>query len=134
MKVNVALILVLASLAVVATLAADCNGNGHRFSDTNQCECYQCYSGSQCEQVIPSCTIQVISGNPEVYAHYWDQVNATTSEATTVTPCNYRTTYQSGSTLIPPKPQPGSKSNSKSLFLFYSFNRSTDSCLRLFGS
>ena len=44
-----------------------CNGKGLVFSDTGLCNCFQCYTGSNCTTFTKDCQIIDEGGNPVVY-------------------------------------------------------------------
>ena len=48
-------------------MMVDCSGNGLRYSDTNVCECFICFSDANCATFDENCTIGDGPGNPLVF-------------------------------------------------------------------
>eukprot|EP01102_Stenamoeba_stenopodia_P001854 TRINITY_DN11679_c0_g1_i1.p1 TRINITY_DN11679_c0_g1~~TRINITY_DN11679_c0_g1_i1.p1 ORF type:complete len:415 (-),score=80.31 TRINITY_DN11679_c0_g1_i1:38-1282(-) len=101
-------LLVLVCLAVIVTLqvalarsvppSQECNGVGRIYPDTTgECECFQCYSGSSCENEQSPCLVEATDGNPLLFQQFWEQ-NDTNGEV--VIPSNYRSGYQLSSVLL----------------------------------
>eukprot|EP01084_Bolivina_argentea_P020042 37312_1 len=77
-----------------SVITTECNGNGHKYSDINICECYQCYGGEKCEEAIINCTISAGSGQPFLFVEFWVE-KATNGEISSINlPIDYRVPYQ----------------------------------------
>ncbi|RWR77534.1 tryptophan aminotransferase-related protein 4-like protein [Cinnamomum micranthum f. kanehirae] len=69
-----------AALEAEAVASLSCSGHGRAFLDgigSSQgkptCECYACYGGSDCSQLLPDCLLDADSGSLLLFETYWKQ-------------------------------------------------------------
>uniref|UniRef100_A0A0D6QV61 Alliinase C-terminal domain-containing protein n=1 Tax=Araucaria cunninghamii TaxID=56994 RepID=A0A0D6QV61_ARACU len=79
-----------------------CSGHGYVFVDTSvslnsdeegtpACECNDCYTGTDCSQIVPNCVANAESGDPVFLEPFWI---ANAEAAATVVPAWYRMSYR----------------------------------------
>ena len=108
------LLLVLGVLIAVASgYDVECNNQGVIYSDTRVCECFQCFSGVNCEQVDPHCIVDTTGGDPGLYQEYWYQNDLENIENAVP---YYRSPYQEYTPYPPNVDDP-----SVYVFLYFSF-------------
>eukprot|EP01084_Bolivina_argentea_P035000 64891_1 len=71
----------------------ECSGNGHTYNDVTQCECFQCYSGNNCEIEESNCSISAGSGQPYLLIEYWTEKVRKNKIKPMITPADYRMPY-----------------------------------------
>uniref|UniRef100_A0A251TBI4 Putative pyridoxal phosphate-dependent transferase n=1 Tax=Helianthus annuus TaxID=4232 RepID=A0A251TBI4_HELAN len=63
-----------------AVAAISCSGHGRAFLDGSisdgqpVCECYGCYSGTDCSELSPGCAADANSGDPIYLEPFWMQM------------------------------------------------------------
>eukprot|EP00055_Hartaetosiga_balthica_P013402 m.68710 g.68710 ORF g.68710 m.68710 type:complete len:458 (-) comp8254_c0_seq1:3852-5225(-) len=72
---------------------ARCSEHGLFLFDVNECECFQCYSGSSCEKLDNNCTLDVSVADGYIFEDYFVKNWDSPSLVVTV-PAWYRMTYQ----------------------------------------
>eukprot|EP01084_Bolivina_argentea_P100042 179715_1 len=74
-------------------IQTNCNGNGKKYDDINICECYQCYSGNDCEEEIEDCIISAGSGQPFLFQEYWSSKSQNNEISPINIPIDYRVPF-----------------------------------------
>lgn len=75
----------------------ECSGNGFYYDDINGCECFSCFSGSDCGTFDSACVLTDTGGNPLLFEYYWR--NHTDTLANEDVPAYYRSPYQFSNTI-----------------------------------
>eukprot|EP01006_Ploeotia_vitrea_P026147 TRINITY_DN59114_c0_g1_i2.p2 TRINITY_DN59114_c0_g1~~TRINITY_DN59114_c0_g1_i2.p2 ORF type:complete len:410 (-),score=192.70 TRINITY_DN59114_c0_g1_i2:2016-3245(-) len=100
------LFVVLVTLGLAASVSAlQCSGRGVWYPDTQECTCFQCFGGDQCQiDQSASCVVGATGGNPLLYQEYWAKVGQSNASSALEVADDYRTGYQMPSVITPTQP------------------------------
>ena len=93
MHLNSFLVAVLALSFVALAISERCNGQGNWYTDTQRCECFNCFSGDTCEVKDPNCVVISTAGDPRLFQEYWHEAKVN-GKYDTNNLAGYRANYQ----------------------------------------
>eukprot|EP01083_Nonionella_stella_P039481 107364_1 len=76
-----------------SNIADECSGHGRKYNDLHQCECYECYSGANCEVPETDCMLSAASGQPFLLSEYWTKQRQDNKIPSLSIPIDWRMPY-----------------------------------------